>query len=64
MSLLYFILIGIFTGWLVGYIVKDGGYGLVGNFYMVLFCALLAGFVFGQISASAGEDYLAILLAR
>jgi len=49
MSLLYFLLIGLASGWLAGKLTKGGGFGLLGNLIVGVIGAVLGGFLFGLL---------------
>ncbi|TAM52982.1 MAG: GlsB/YeaQ/YmgE family stress response membrane protein [Acidobacteria bacterium] len=53
MALLWFLLIGLFAGWLAGMIMKGGGYGLLGDLIIGVIGALLGGFLFGLLGIAA-----------
>ncbi len=76
MSFIWFILIGLCAGWLAGQIMKDGGYGLVGDLIVGVIGAILGGFLIGLagftttgllgqlISATFGAVVLIYLLRK
>jgi len=45
----WFLLIGLFAGWLAGRIMKGKGFGLVGNLIVGVSGALLGGFIFNLL---------------
>lgn len=49
MNTFWFLLIGLFAGWLAGIIMKGKGFGLVGNFIVGVTGALLGGFIFSLL---------------
>jgi uncharacterized membrane protein YeaQ/YmgE (transglycosylase-associated protein family) len=51
-ALLIFIVIGAVAGWLVGVLVKGGGFGLIGNILVGIIGAIIGGYLF----AFAGVD--------
>jgi len=46
MNIIWFILIGIFAGWLAGQIMKGEGWGLLGNLVVGVIGAIFGGFLF------------------
>lgn len=53
MSLLYFILIGIIAGWLAGQIMKENGYGLLGDLIVGMIGSILGGFLFSLLGLTS-----------
>jgi uncharacterized membrane protein YeaQ/YmgE (transglycosylase-associated protein family) len=53
MQIVWFLVIGVFVGWLAGVIMKGGGYGLLGNLVIGVVGALLGGFVFSVLGIAA-----------
>ena len=51
--IVWFVLIGMFVGWLAGQLTKGRGFGLVGNLIVGVIGALVGGFLFGVIGLSA-----------
>jgi uncharacterized membrane protein YeaQ/YmgE (transglycosylase-associated protein family) len=45
MDIVWFILIGLCAGWLAGQIMKEGGYGWVGDLIIGVIGAILGGFL-------------------
>lgn len=59
MNFIWFILIGLFAGFLTGLVVKGHGFGLIGNLIIGVIGALLGGFLFsllGIVSVSLIGD--------
>jgi len=54
MSLLWFLIVGVISGWLAGTLVKGGGFGLVGDLVVGVVGALVGGFLFSTFGVSAG----------
>lgn len=48
-SLIVFLIIGIFAGFLAGKIMKGGGFGLVGDLVLGVIGAFVGGWVFGML---------------
>jgi len=53
MNFLWFLLIGLSAGWLVGQIMKGGGQGLVADLVVGVIGAVLGGFLFGLLGLEA-----------
>lgn len=53
MSLLWFLIIGAFAGWIAGELTKGHGFGLLGNLAVGILGAVLGGFLFNILSISA-----------
>ena len=51
------LVIGGVAGWLAGFIVKGGGFGLIGNIIVGLLGALLGGWIFGLLNISIGGEW-------
>ena len=54
MQLLWFLIIGIAAGWLVGSLMRGGGYGLVGDLIIGVIGAFLGGWPLGPLGIVAG----------
>lgn len=54
MSILYFLIVGIVSGWLAGKLMKGSGFGLVGNLVVGVIGALVGGLLFDLLDVSAG----------
>jgi len=54
MEFVWFILIGLVAGALAGWIMKGGGYGIVGDIVVGVLGALIGGSLFPQLGISAG----------
>ncbi len=52
-NLLWFLLIGVASGWLASQIMKGGGSGLVTDLIMGVIGSILGGFLFGLLGLSA-----------
>jgi uncharacterized membrane protein YeaQ/YmgE (transglycosylase-associated protein family) len=53
MNFVWFILIGIVAGWLAGHIMKEGGFGILGDLIVGVIGALVGGFLFGLFGITA-----------
>lgn len=59
---LWFIIVGLVTGWLAGVLVKGGGFGLIGDIVVGILGALLGGFLFRTLGVSAGGGLLGSII--
>ena len=48
------LVVGLLAGWLAGIVMKDGGYGLIGDLLLGLFGSVAAGWIFWALGVSAG----------
>ncbi|MEJ2361282.1 MAG: GlsB/YeaQ/YmgE family stress response membrane protein [Gammaproteobacteria bacterium] len=62
MEFVYFILIGLAAGWLVGKLMTGNGFGLVGDTVIGMVGALLGGFLFGFLGGAAEGGLLGALI--
>lgn len=62
-NLIVFLAIGALVGWLAGTIVKDRGFGLLGNIVVGIVGAVLGGFIFGLLGITTGGLLGAIIMA-
>jgi len=61
-SLILFIVIGFVAGWVTRHVIKDDGYGTVGDIVVGVIGALLGGFLFSKASVSAGGSFFGSLI--
>jgi len=65
MGILSWIIIGLIVGWLVGMIIKGGGYGVIGDIVAGILGALISGFLatnlFGVQGVVSGLNLTSIL---
>ena len=54
MSIIWFLIIGIVTGWIAGELTKGSGFGILGNLAVGILGALLGGFLFDVFNIAAG----------
>ncbi len=76
MSFLYFLFIGLVSGWLAGKLTKGAGFGLIGNLVVGIVGAYLGGFAFDLlglasygtigsiVTATAGAVLLLFILGK
>jgi uncharacterized membrane protein YeaQ/YmgE (transglycosylase-associated protein family) len=62
MEFVYFILIGLAAGWLVGKLMTGNGFGLVGDTVIGMVGALLGGFLFSFLGEPAEGGLLGALI--
>ena len=48
------VVVGLLAGWLAGIVMKDGGYGLIGDLLLGLVGSVAAGWIFWALGVSAG----------
>jgi uncharacterized membrane protein YeaQ/YmgE (transglycosylase-associated protein family) len=48
------VVVGLLVGWLAGIVMKDGGYGLIGDLVLGLFGSVVGGWIFWALGVSAG----------
>ena len=48
------VVVGLLAGWLAGIVMKDGGYGLIGDLGLGLVGSVLGGWIFRALGVSAG----------
>ena len=54
MNTLWFLIIGVLTGWIAGELTKGSGFGLIGNLVVGILGALAGGFIFDAFNITAG----------
>ena len=58
MSILWFLVVGLVAGWLAGVLVKDDGFGLIGDLVVGVIGAFFGGFLFNTFGVSIGGGLL------
>ena len=48
------VVVGLLAGWLAGIVMKDGGYGLIGDMVLGLAGSVVGGWIFRNLGVSAG----------
>jgi uncharacterized membrane protein YeaQ/YmgE (transglycosylase-associated protein family) len=48
------VVVGLLAGWLAGIVMKDGGYGLIGDLGLGLVGSVVGGWIFWALDVSAG----------
>lgn len=62
-NILWFLLIGLFVGWLAGVLVRGRGYGVLADIVIGMVGAVIGGLVFGLIGIFPGSTIGALLLS-
>lgn len=66
MDILAWIIVGLIAGWLAGYVMKGGGYGVVGDIIIGIIGALIGGFLTSALfgtNAVSGLNLVSIIVA-
>ena len=56
------VLVGALAGWLAGFVMKGGGYGLIGDVALGLVGSLLGSWIFRTLGVSAGAGLFAAVV--
>ena len=56
------VLVGLLAGWLAGFVMKGGGYGLIGDIALGLVGSLLGSWLFRALGVSAGAGLFAAVV--
>ncbi len=59
---LLWVLVGLIAGWLAGFVVKAGGYGLTGDMLLGLVGSIVGSWIFGFLGFSPGAGPLALVV--
>lgn len=62
MDLLYYILIGIASGFIAGQLIKGRGFGIVGNLVVGVIGAVIGGWIFRSLGFYAGRGIVPSLI--
>lgn len=57
--IMMWVLVGLSAGWLSRYLIKDGGYGLIGDLALGLVGSIVAGLLFWALGISPGAALIA-----
>ncbi|MCA9304509.1 MAG: GlsB/YeaQ/YmgE family stress response membrane protein [Phycisphaerales bacterium] len=60
MNIVYFLLIGLLSGWIAGMLMKGRGFGLLGNMVVGILGAVAGGFLFDLVGLTWGGTLGAI----
>lgn len=52
MTFIWFLIIGIFAGWIAGELTRGSGFGIVGNLVVGILGALIGGFLFDVLGVA------------
>jgi uncharacterized membrane protein YeaQ/YmgE (transglycosylase-associated protein family) len=52
------VVVGLLAGWLAGFVMKGGGYGLIGDLVLGLVGSVAGGWIFRALGVSAGGGLL------
>ena len=57
-------LVGLLAGWLAGFVMKGGGYGLIGDIVLGLVGSLLGSWIFRALGVAVGAGlFIAVVVA-
>ncbi len=56
------VLVGLFAGWLAGFVMKGGGYGLTGDLVLGLFGSMGGSLIFWALGVSPGAGLFALVV--
>lgn len=56
------VLVGLVAGWLAGFVIKDGGYGLAGDLFLGLFGSMGGSLIFWALEVSPEAGLLALVV--
>ncbi len=54
--LVSWVVVGLLAGWLAGFVMKGGGYGLIGDMVLGLVGSVVGGWIFRALGVSAGGE--------
>ncbi len=57
------VVVGVLAGWLAGFAMKGGGYGLIGDMVLGLVGGVVGGWIFWTLGVSAGGGLFPVLVA-
>ena len=57
------VVVGLLAGWLAGFVMKGGGYGLIGDMILGLVGSVAGGWIFRALSVSMGGGVYPTVLA-
>jgi uncharacterized membrane protein YeaQ/YmgE (transglycosylase-associated protein family) len=55
------VVVGLFAGWLAGFVMKGGGYGLIGDMVLGLVGSVVGSCIFWALGVSAGAGLVAFV---
>ena len=57
-GLLYWLIVGLIAGWLVGVVMKGGGYGMLADIVLGILGGILGGWIFSKLGIAAGAGLI------
>jgi len=57
------VVVGLLAGWLAGFVMRGGGYGLIGDMVLGLVGSVVGGWIFWALSVSAGGGLVLTVFA-
>ena len=57
------VLVGLIAGWLVGLVMKGGGYGLTGDMVLGLVGSIVGSWIFGVLIAPGAGMFVTVVVA-
>jgi uncharacterized membrane protein YeaQ/YmgE (transglycosylase-associated protein family) len=61
---LMWVLVGLLAGWLAGFVMRGGGYGLIGDLALGLVGSLLGSWIFRTLGVATGAGlFMAVVVA-
>ena len=61
-TFLMWVLVGLMAGWLAGFVMKGGGYGLTGDMLLGLVGSIVGSWIFGLLGISPGAGMFALVV--
>jgi len=58
MALLYILLVGAVAGWIAGFLMKGGGFGIIGNIIIGIIGSFVGNWVLGVLEVSIGSGVI------
>ncbi len=60
--LVMWVVVGLVAGWLAGFVMKGGGYGLIGDIVLGLVGSIVGSWIFQALGVSAGAGLFAAVV--
>lgn len=61
-GLIWFLIVGLVSGWLAGVLMKGGGFGIVGDIIVGILGAVIGGYLFGAVGVWPGGGLLGSII--
>ena len=58
----YLLIFGAVVGWIAGFLMRGGGYGILGNIIIGIIGSLVGGWIFDALNISVGVGLVAALI--